>query len=338
MIGKKLCLHHALSFISRLFHNKKNIILNAPFKHHSVHLEPIIPHLIESKEYNVILIGTFNEYKGIKSYDSLTDLPIHKHYDIYISTEFVFPPWWLITKKVFFGHGIGPKLGYQGESALDFFDYSFAPCQPIFDLHSQRDVNVKKIGLPLLDIVPNVDSKEVYQEYNLSTDKPYVLYAPSWNADQSLISDIKSIIKKLETFKNHHVIISPHPNLLKQNMCDGNDYFGSISLPLNKSSNKFSTFELCVGAEVVISDISSILFEAMAINKRVYFDGNERVYQASGAIEILNAMKKVIPTLNWGADMELEFTSLSINNAFINEYLFNIGNSSKAFLQAIRTI
>ncbi len=338
--GKRYYLHRFLSVFSKIFNNKTNIIIYAPYLHHSIHIAPMLSLFNKLNEYNLFIVGAFNK-KNTKVYDSLDELPIYLHYDLYISTEFLFPPWWLQVKSVFFGHGIGPKLGYQGGNALNNFDYCFSPCKPIFELQSKKNVVVKKIGLPLLDYIPSVSCEEVYRQFGLLGDLPYLVYAPSWNNNFNLISDIKLIIHKLSCLNNYHVIISPHPNLLVKDLCNGIEFFRDCELPLNTSKNNLSTFELCINAKYVISDISSILYEALALNKQVYFDGNDEVYYAAGAQETLNEMKLAIPTIYWRSNIKLQLDSypqMVHKGSFIDEYLFNRGHASEIFLKTVKEI
>jgi CDP-glycerol glycerophosphotransferase (TagB/SpsB family) len=88
-------------------------------------------------------------------------------------------------------------------------------------------------------------------------------------------------------------------------------------------------------ADIVVSDISSLLYEAMALGKLVAFDGNRTLYEESGAGHILQSMDDFLFQCSWCSDLSSQFASLLENTKshelqaeFIQGYVYNIENAA----------
>lgn len=348
MIGRfsnRYFAHKFLSFFWSIFHRNKHITFYAPVKFHALHLLPIIEELISRSELKISLVGCFDDFPQLKSlplYNSLNSLPIHQKYHAFIMTE-IDLPWALQGKLIFFGHGIGPKLTYQSGSGLNSFDAIFSPCEAIFNAQRDLPVQLFKVGLPLLDNLKLTSKKKelIENKFQLNKNLPTIIYAPSWHSDNSLISNIKNIVAQLTLLKLFNVIISPHPNLLNPEKYTDIHIFDQLNIQTNTPDTGISTLDLCLHAQIVISDISSILFEAMAIQKCTLLDGNEHVYKESGAEDILIELKHSIPTLDWSNDIEQQllnaYSNPSDNQAqYIQNYLYNNGDATSAFINALK--
>ncbi len=337
---KSIYLNKLFRKLAPFFDKRKNIIIFSTDEYHSIHLYPVIKELSKIKEFRIFLVGSFKVLPYCIHYPTLDHLSFFLKYDLYISTE-QHIPWKIEVKKVFFGHGVGPKLDYQTSLYLNKFDYLLTSCQVTHEVQSVLEPDLVKVGLPLLDKFEGISKKELMESFGFkNVNNPIVVYAPSWNTTIERISDIPFIIKMLSSLKSFNVIISPHPNLLKPDMCQGLDFFRDSQLEINQ---KFNTLDLCASADLVISDISSILFEAMALNRIVLFDGNELVYLSSGAEKVLTELKKSIPTVDWANNLELQFEGYlkkykysPEREAFIRSYLFNIGSATEVFKNSIQ--
>jgi len=343
--GKKYLINRMVYFIPQLFQKKKHIIFNAPVNFHAQHLAPLIEKFINDGTIIIHLVGHFEpKYAGenIVRHKSIKDLPNHIRYSVFLTTEFEVL-WWLNTINIFFGHGVGPKLNYQNNSILEAFDYSYAPCSAIYNSQIKHGIQVVKTGLPILE-KSHVDELGVQLYFNTSSDKPLLIYAPSWNADSSQISDISKIIQKLSRLEGYDIIVSPHPNLLNEKRFSDTAIFEDIAFKINSPKTHISSLDLCRYADVVISDISSVLFEALALNKCVIHDGNKKVYEESGAIEVLNSLLNEIMSLNIEQDFEEQLLIARQKHQaipttqFIGEYIYNINSAVKICERHIRTI
>ncbi len=344
--SKKLIAHIILSSISQFCSRKKHIVFYAPIKFHATHLLPVIHQMMTNTKFRITLVGDFDDFDTLKSlplYQYLNDLPIRQKYHIFVMTEITLP-WGLRGKKVFFGHGIGPKLNYQTSIELNSFEAIFIACQAIYDAQQSLKPELFKIGLPLLDApkLTKQKSSQIHSLFNANNTKPNIIYAPSWSSDEKLISNVSLIMEQLSTLHQFNVIVSPHPNLLNPKRYSQSHLFEYTSLAVNTSESGISTFELCQQSDAVISDISSILFEAMAINKKVFFDGNCAIYDACGASNVLNQLRRAIPTLCWSTPIETQLQLMYQQYdydkmaKYIKKYLFNHGQATVAFINTIQ--
>jgi CDP-glycerol glycerophosphotransferase (TagB/SpsB family) len=242
---------------------------------------------------------------------------------------------------VFFGHGIGPKLTYQSNPKLQLFDYLFVPCKPMYDIQKKLSAKAIPIGLPIIDKKYTIDKKLSGKD---NKDALKVVYAPSWHTNPSLVSDVIDAINKLSDLKGVELIFCPHPNLLKQEK-----YIHSDSLKEYMGQHKIlapsrSTFDECLSADLVISDISSILFESMAAEIPVIFDGNRDIYHQSDATHVLDELEQYVLTLDWTKKIDEQLIRASNNVElskqlnFINNYIFNKDHATDAFVKQLMAL
>ena len=351
---KKRKLKNLLSPFYRLFINKKPLVVfEAYTAFHLEHFKSVILNLSASNAVNIAIIGPVDQdiikLERVSFYEKSRLFPFHKKPDLFISTDFGRIPYWFSCTSVYFGHGIGPKLNYQASEGLYEFDYVFSPCRPIYDTQIKilPEEKILPVGLPILDKKGNL-LNDVLKKYALN-EKPIVLYAPSWCSDSSKISDIKSIINFLRKKNNFNIIISPHPLLFNPDRCDGTDFFSGTEsidgLHLNTPDSEFSTLDLVKASSVVLSDISSILFEAMALDLRVLFDGNKELYEYSEALDVYEEVIKVCMIPDWCNENDRTIEDIINYDAlldkrkiFINRYLFNPGQAGDIFIDRINSI
>ncbi len=340
-----ISLNKYISYFFDQFDSKVNIVFFAPVYYQARHFSNVIKALEKERKYSIHLVGEFERIFEATYYPSGKYLPLYKKYALFITTEQVIP-WKINTKCIYFGHGIGPKLDYNSSKKLRNFDYCFCSCKPIFDVQMKINNNCRKIGLPILESKSNLSKEKILDKFSLKNDKPLILYAPSWHGNFNLVSDVKGILVKLLKLKGFNVIISPHPNLLKPHLCQGADLFGDINgLHINKGGNISSLDIVKEVADIVVSDISSLLFETMVLEKLAVFDGNEDIYVESKAEYLLKDLKLSVFTCDWTVNMEEQFFSLlsskeRINqqNKYIENYVFNIGASTQACVDSIEEI
>jgi hypothetical protein len=353
--GKKKIINKLLNRLYKLFISKKPIVLFeacAPF--HLEHFKNVILKLSAQDKVLVAVVSpdgkSLGKSKNVSVYASIGDFPLYKKAVIFISTELRVMPFWFDCPSVFFGHGMGPKLNYQAGNGLKRFDYVLSPCLPTYEvqINALSEEKVIPLGMPILDDL-STPKERIYHHFNLDKNKPLLIYAPSWCNNSSKISDINLITSFLQRKSQFNIVISPHPALFSPERCDGKVFFPSPeriqNLNINTPSSEFTTLELVKASELVVSDISSILFEAMALNKIVLFDGNKTLYEYCEAGKIYDEVINVCPVPVWNNidDQTIEQTLKNDKHAkerakFINQYLFNNGNASNVFIEQISKI
>ena len=342
---------HAIKLVNFFYYltkkRKKLIVLDACTAFHLEHFKNVINSISRNNIFDVIVItpncDDIINSKNICFYNSVEDIPLYRRADIYISTEFRDKPYWFDCPAVYFGHGIGPKLDYAGNKNLLKFDYVFSPCKPLFDIQVAlmgKD-KVFPVGLPILDEIKD-RKKEIIADFKLDKNKPILVYAPSWCSDISKISNIHKILEFLNSKTQFNIIVSPHPLLFKPEKCSGKVLFKEAirtkNIVMNRPNSKYTTLDLVNISAIVVSDISSILFEAMALDKKVIFDGNNEIYSYSKASHVFEQLIKVCPAPNWHnyEDRSLEYIMendmlLTTRRCYINNYLFNNRQASQSF-------
>jgi hypothetical protein len=353
--GKKYFLIKVLSYLHSLGRTTPPVVvLEALNLSHLEHYKVILEILSNRNDITVFVItpglGNKQSHKNISYFNSISELPLYRQVKLLITTGILAIPHWLHCPVIYFGHGMGPKLNYVADPKIGAYDYCFAPCKPTFDVQRRflSESQVIPLGMPILDDL-STPKKEIYQHFNLDDDKPLLIYAPSWCNNMSKVSNIKLITSFLQSKEQFNIIISPHPLLFNPERCDGKVFFPLLedkhNLNINTPESKFTTLELVKASALVISDISSILFEAMALNKIVFFDGNQALYEYCEASEIYAQVMEVCPVPVWDSadDQTIEKTLKNDEKAesrtqFINQYLFNNGKASNMFIEQINKL
>lgn len=354
--SKKNISHKITSTLYSIINKRKVIIFDAYTNFHLKHFTIIINELIKKNDFDIYVIGEESSHrilpKAVTLISNANKLPLHRKYIAFITTEVGRGVYWLDCPAIYFGHGIGPKLNYAASEMMKNFDYILSSCKPIHDIQKgiiQNKSHLIKVGLPILEEEPKPDLKN---QLHLNANKKVILYAPSWCNNIDVISDIDKITQYLQIFSkasDSTIIISPHPLLFIPERCSGKIFFESVehdkNTYLNKPDSQYSTLDLVHISDVIISDISSILFESMILNKKVIFDGNKEIYSYSDALPWFYALTKVCLTPDWDNLSDKTLQKVFDNDIladkrilFINEYAFNIGHASEAFINFIYKI
>lgn len=133
------------------------------------------------------------------------------------------------------------------------------------------DGEILEYGLPRADMFykeskPYVDN--VYEFYNLDKETRLALYAPTFRVDENMKCysiDFEQLVKQLEETwgGKWKILIRLHPNIVKkQNFINYNEQIlnGSMFNDIN---------ELIIASELLITDYSSCMFDAMEAHKKV---------------------------------------------------------------------
>ena len=124
---------------------------------------------------------------------------------------------------------------------------------------------VKSVPLPRIDLLKNKkyqnDIKEkIYKKYPKLKNKTNIVYAPTFRKDESIMNDALNDLCNNIDYNKYNLVIKMHP-LSKINI----DVKGAI---IDKS---FSTLEMLSISDYVISDYSSIIYEAGILKKKLIF-------------------------------------------------------------------
>lgn len=124
---------------------------------------------------------------------------------------------------------------------------------------------IKIIPLPRIDLLIDKDyvdsiKKDIYQTYPKLKNKKNIIYCPTFRKDETELKEhINSLIEKID-YKKYNLIIKLHP-LSKINITDKRVFTSSL----------YSSLDMIMVSDYVITDYSCILYEAGILNKPLYF-------------------------------------------------------------------
>ena len=142
------------------------------------------------------------------------------------------------------GHGLGSKNSYFYKDTPYDSDYYFAPSKWIANKMNGGKTKFIPTGMPKLDRVTN------------QSDGKTVLIAPTFNDEYNCMRVMGGYVKELTS--KYRVIIKPH----EYDPTDWSEYGAEIRYDYN-IANLFSI------TDVVVSDVSSVCWEFLGMNKPV---------------------------------------------------------------------
>ncbi len=188
-------------------------------------------------------------------------------------------------------------------------------------------------GLPRLDYIISEELgkeklDEFYKQYPNYKDKKTILYVPTFRKNTDNEIGIKKLIKHID-YEKYNLIIKLHP-LDKSK--DINEYI---------VDKKYNTFDLLKIADYIITDYSAIAFEAILLNKPLYFyvyDINEYQEARGLNIDLFKEMnnstsiniKEIIKTIE---NNKYDYEELEV---FKNKYIENLDtNNTKRLVEFV---
>lgn len=294
-----MALYRGYSRLYRQLHRaarRRRIVIDCLSEAHYFHIEPVLQRLAEdaSNDVSVLAIdgskATLPERVATISRRGLKATAF-RPIDLYISLDLNEPPWWLGEAEVaFFLHGVGTKVNYFATPKLSRFDVVFAPSP--FVEEKQRPflrpgATLLPAGLPALDRFASVPSRRYRQ------GPPLLLYAPSWSNDRDQISASPAIIDALIEQEICDVVIRPHPLLVDDKVGVPNLKEAIASAPLRNPRVRLLTglgtsiYDVISDADILMSDISSVLYEFLVFDRPIILGLKETVagfYEAEGII------------------------------------------------------
>lgn len=209
----------------------------------------------------------------------------------------------------------------------------------IFSKYFWYDGEIKKTGFPRNDIlVTRNDSleKKVYDFYNIDPQKKILLYAPTFRDNGSVSAyqyDFDILIKSLERkFGGEYILlIRLHPNV---RMSLNKIYNSSHIIDASKYPDMQ---ELIIASDVLITDFSSCMFDAMIANKKVFLLANDYDEYIKSERKLLFDIKKLpFPFENNIKELskliskfDLEKYSRDVSSFYKQVGLFEDGKSAK---------
>lgn len=195
--------------------------------------------------------------------------------------------------------------------------------------------------LPRLDMIKSDDFVkqnriEILGKYNILSNKKNILYAPTFRSDETeLKNKIKELIKKLD-YNKYNLVIKLHP-------LSDIGFLNNNSNPQVICDDSFSTLEMLSIADYVISDYSSIIYEAGIMQKRLYFYAFDKKEYMKNRSFFIN-YDKDLPQINYEnidellKSLETEKYDFKKNKQFINRYILMDGNATERIINIIKEL
>lgn len=273
-------------------------------------------------------------------------------YDVIITTDFErLPGWSSATKSICMFHGAGPKMSYICNPYINNFNAIFSVGPTTYQTqinYVDKSVTVEKIGLAILDTLRSESPPRLPSSIHFSNNNPVMLYAPSWSDNPDNISLDNGILDALSQIRNYNIIIRPHPLLLSAEKCGGINWkdkllsIQSDTIKLSYSSDH-SVYELLPLIDVLLGDISSVVYEFLALDRPIILymkDGILESYDAGEFLEPLLAAttritkSEALPRLLNHINEEKSEIGKK-RRALMNNTFFNMGDATSHAVTAI---
>lgn len=251
---------------------------------------------------------------------------------------------------IYLDHGMTSINLTLRTGALDYFDTIFAngfkqkeEIKEIEELRGTKKKNIVEVGFPLMD-----DLIKEYDKNKFSNERKTILIAPSHQEDNILESCIDEILAKL-IGEEYRIIVRPHPQFIQRNRARIDELINKYKEKINENfyfELDFSSNENIYLSDLVITDWSGIGMEyALATTKPTLYINTkmkiinkdyDKINTKPIDITIRNEIGKAIEK------EDIKNIKNIIDELIVNqdnykkqnikareEYLFNIGNSSK---------
>lgn len=209
-------------------------------------------------------------------------------YDLFVSThQSAVVPLLSRGPRICLFHGLPAKGGTFVPEQWRFFDGAFliGPLQERmfeeFRQSSRRSSHIwgRRIGLIKSDALLNgtINRANVINGLGLDPGKPTILYAPSWEAGASLRTDGVAICKRLAAaswntiVKLHPMSYFPPTELRATGGIDWIERLAQFEGDQFRHAVRADITPLLAAADVLITDVSSVAFEAILIDTPVIF-------------------------------------------------------------------
>ncbi len=340
----------------------RTVVFSTRDDFHMEHLLPVIQELHSCAGVSILIVhaSTISKPKNIENITLLSEQEFFsarwRFFDAIVATDYDGFPWWFRSgNRISVAHGTGPKSGYLDDIPRENIDYVFSPGPLLFNeqiriIGNSKDCRtvVEKTGLPVTDSFSAINNTENAETVS-SAKKSTVLYAPSWSQNPDMVSMDVEILNNLASLDACRVIIRPHPNLLIPDICGGMDWKTILSgLEENgcELSLSGSVYELLPQSDLIIGDISSLMYEFLVLDRPGILYVKDIVLENSIIEEarkpLLNAFHRIKSASELGELVEkllhLSDPKSSHREKLIQSAFYNIGCAAEVSAQRISEI
>jgi CDP-glycerol glycerophosphotransferase (TagB/SpsB family) len=193
-----------------------------------------------------------------------------------------------------------------------------------------------------------VDATRVRRRLELDNKLPIVLYAPSWSDNPEMVLMSEDILSALHRQEQFNIIVKPHPLLLRPSRTHGKDY-GKILSQLSSERFRVATEadvpiqEYMIVSDILISDISSVVFEFLFLDRPILLHTNNRVISFYEGEDYLNDILPAVSLFETAeqlpAKLRMEFgnpNALSLERKrFVAREYYNVGRATDAAVRSV---
>ncbi len=134
-----------------------------------------------------------------------------------------------------------------------------------FNLKENNHVKIIEKGMPRVNFIKTIDSKEVKNKYSIDNDKKVILFSPTWRKEKRKLVTELDLLKMVEYFEDYIIILKLHP--LEAYIRDEyKDLHPRLIVPLIEFSD---INELYAISDLLISDYSSVIFDYMHLGRPI---------------------------------------------------------------------
>jgi len=289
-INKKIASNNKINIIP--------IIIDCEVSTLNQYLEPVVEELLKLTDYNFEFY--FGEtFKGAGSsysvYKKENVFPVNLYQylkgDILFISPHIYPKGPESAIKIIIDHGIcSAKFSFHPKEYYLKYDIYFVTgklneekIKKILQYHNLKDiVKIINIGYPKSDNLynGNIPARiEIFNKLNLAPNKKTILYAPSWEEGLSAREFGIQMTEIILNNKEINFIVKLHPCFFVQNTDDsynGGKNWEQLYSPYFTLNNftfikEYKSDELLYISDIMITDLSSIALEFLALEKPVIY-------------------------------------------------------------------
>ena len=351
----------------RVSEEKPRILIDCIEFFHFLHVGPLVDRLIEEGRVTVYLLKnpTLGEADILRirrpGLRLVSPMKVKfLSFDVTISLDF--SQLVSIPSKgtwAFLPHGDGMKAHYTGSAELGKYDTVFALTRSQARLQRSfinHGAQVVELGLMIGDRltgepVSEDQRRQLQRKLGLKPELPVVLYAPSWSIDDHHVIMNHMLLQSLMEQDEFNVILKPHPNLLIPERCGGRDWV-SVFRAMQRDNfvaitdRSSPVYEFMPHADVLLSDISSVVFEFLFLDKPIVLHlrkdvlreigGEAYLHEILPSIALAEKNEEVLQKLR--EEIRSPHTRSGARRRLLEERFFNVGHATERTTEWIYSV
>lgn len=264
-------------------------------------VEPIVDELVKNKDYNFefyfgeAILGygkSFSTYKKCNCFSNslYNDIEYAK---LFLSPH-IYPKGPQKALKIIIDHGIcSAKFSHHPKELYEQYDVYLVTGEInkmkieaiIKNYGLENKIKILNTGYPKFDKLFSHElptQQELLKELGLDENKKTIIYAPSWEEGLSMRGFSEELIETIVSENKYNLIIKPHPTNLVDKKDENFDFYTGGILwrekleKFNKEPdcifiNKYNNDNLLIAADIMITDLSSIALEFLALDKPIIY-------------------------------------------------------------------